>query len=88
MWRNSKSGIEYSYSYQKSSSVKQRNAHHCVVWTADKLNSVKYRIELIRGNQTLVVHHNHLKFCKSDPQTGDQLPWLSPTPDTNNAGFI
>ena len=33
----------------------------------DKTGPVNYRIQLIAGIQTLVVHRNHLKLCYSPP---------------------
>ena len=44
----------------------------------DKLNAVNYRIQLMGGNKTLVVHHNRLKLCKSNPTEDDVL--LEETP--------
>ena len=62
----------------------------------DKLNAVNYRIQLIGRNKTLVVHHNRLKLCKSNPtednvlleETPPAAAETQPPESESNAGFV
>ena len=40
----------------------------------DKTGPVNYRVQLIDGSQTVVVHQSHLKMCYSPPQLSKAVP--------------
>ena len=46
----------------------------------DKTGPVNYRIQLIGGSQTVVVHRNRLKMCYSPPRRNKAVPSSAPEP--------